>query len=65
MCSLKFRKIYWKTPLTVSFTLKLQKNFIEKETLAEVISCEFCKIFKNTFFTEHLRWLLLAIYPIL
>ena len=29
-------------------------NFIKKETLAQVFSCEFCKIFKNTFFTEHL-----------
>ena len=25
------------------------------ETLAQVFSCEFCKIFKNSFFTEHLR----------
>ena len=24
-------------------------------------SCEFCKISKNTFFTEHLRWLLLTL----
>ena len=30
-------------------------NFIKKETLAQVFSCEFCEIFKNTFFTEHLR----------
>ena len=29
-------------------------NFIKKETLAEVFSCEFCRISKNTFFTEHL-----------
>ena len=29
-------------------------NFIEKETLAQVVSCEFCEISKNTFFTEHL-----------
>ena len=29
-------------------------NFIKKETLAEVFSYEICKIFKNTFFTEHL-----------
>ena len=29
-------------------------NFIKKETLAEVFSCEFCEISKNTFFTEHL-----------
>ena len=24
-------------------------NFIEKETLAQVLSCEFCEISKNTF----------------
>ena len=35
-------------------------NFIKKETLAQVFSCEFCKISDNTFFTEHLRWLLLC-----
>ena len=29
-------------------------NFIKKETLAQVLSCEFCEIFKNTVFTEHL-----------
>ena len=29
------------------------------ETLAQVFSCEFCEIFKNTFFTEHLQRLLL------
>ena len=30
-------------------------NFIKKETLAQVFSCEFWEIFKSTFFTEHLR----------
>ena len=30
-------------------------NFIKKETLTKVFSCEFCKTFKNTFFIEHLR----------
>ena len=30
-------------------------NFIKKETLVQVFSCEFYKILKNTFFTEHLR----------
>ena len=30
------------------------KNFMKKETLAQVFSCEFCEISKNTFFTEHL-----------
>ena len=29
-------------------------NFIKKEYLALTFSCEFCKIFKNTFFTEQL-----------
>ena len=27
-------------------------NFIKKETLAQVLFCEFCEISKNTFFTE-------------
>ena len=42
----------------VSFLINLQAeacNFIKKEILAQVLSCEFCKISKNTFFTEHLR----------
>ena len=30
-------------------------NFIKKETLAQVFSCEFCEISKNTFFTEQFR----------
>ena len=30
-------------------------NFIKKETLAQVFSCEFYEISKNTFFVEHLR----------
>ena len=30
-------------------------KFLLKESLAEVFSCEFSKISKNTFFTEHLR----------
>ena len=30
-------------------------NFIKKETLAQVFSCEFCEISKNIFFTEQLR----------
>ena len=31
--------------------------FIEKETLAQVFSSEFCEISKALFLTEHLRWL--------
>ena len=29
-------------------------NFIKKETLAQMFSCEFYEISKNTFLTEHL-----------
>ena len=48
----------------VYFLIKLQSsacNFIKKETLAQVFSCEFCEISQNNFFTEHLQWLLLYI----
>ena len=44
------------------FLIKLQVggcNFI-KETPAQVFSCEFCEIFKNTFFKENTRWLPLS-----
>ena len=40
------------------FLIKLQAeacNFIKKETLAQGFSCDFCEIFQNTFFTEHLQ----------
>ena len=45
-----------------SFLIKLQAeacNFTKKETLAQVFSCEFYKISRNTFFTEHFGLLLL------
>ena len=41
-----------KTCATVSFLIKLQAwayNFIKKETLTQVFSCEFYEISKNTF----------------
>ena len=31
------------------------RNFIKKETLAQVFSSKFCEIFKSILFTEH-RW---------
>ena len=37
------------------------ENFIKKETLVQEFYCEFCEISKNTFFIEHLRWLLLIV----
>ena len=33
----------------VSFLIRLQANSIRKETLTQVLSCEFCEISKNTF----------------
>ena len=48
----------------VYFLIKLQAwacNFIKKETLTQVFSCQFCEISKNTFFTEHL-WTTDSIY---
>ena len=59
-CSLKnvFLEISQKsqenTSVRVSFLIKLKALGVE-ETLAQVFSCEFCKISNNTFFTEHLR----------
>ena len=56
-CSVKnvFLKILlnWQeyTCARVSFLIKLQAYFIKKR----LFSCEFCEIFKNTFFTEHPR----------
>ena len=40
-CSQKFHKIHWKTPVPGPLFLI--------KTLAQVFSCEFCKISKNTF----------------
>ena len=34
-----------------------QSLFFNKEVLTQVFSCQFSEIFKNTFFTEHFRWL--------
>ena len=41
----------------VNFTRKplCQSYFIKKEAVAQMFSCEFSEIFKNTFFTEHFR----------
>ena len=39
----------------VSFLIKLQAEDLAQVALAQVFSCEFCEISKNTFFTEHLR----------
>ena len=46
-----------KTCDTVSYLIIFQAStcsLFKKETLLEVFSCEFCEIFKNTVFTEHI-----------
>ena len=54
--SWKFRKIHRKTPVPeYLFLIKLQAlscNFVKKETLAQVFSCEFCEI-NSSFITRH------------
>ena len=39
-------------------------SFIKKETPVQVLSCEYCEIFKNIFFREHLRTELLLKAPL-
>ena len=42
------------------FTAKhLRWSLFNKVAGLRVISCEYCQFFKNSFFIEHLRWLLL------
>ena len=50
---LKILQIHRKT--TVLEPLLEACNFTKKETLAQVLSSQFCEIFQSTFFTEHLR----------
>ena len=59
-----FAKLTGKHLCQSLLSVKLQAqacNFIKKETLAQVFSCEFCESFQNTFFMKHLWWLLLNI----
>ena len=59
-----FIKLTRKHGARVSFLIKLQGacNFIKKRLWHRFFSCEFCEISKNTFLTEHLRWLLLLLH---
>ena len=58
----------WRTqkPLFANFEIFSGKHLCwslffsyQKETPTHVLSCEYCKIFENIFFIDHLRWLLL------
>ena len=53
------------TSARASFLIKMQAetwNFIKTEALGQVFSCEFWEIFKNTFFTRHLRSTAIAFF---
>ena len=58
-CSSNFRKTHTKIPVPESLFKKVAGarpvTLLKRETLSQVFPCEFCKISKNTFFTEHLR----------
>ena len=53
------RKTHVLEPLLYAETCAEAYNFITKETLAQVFSCEFCEMFKNTFFNTSGRLLLI------
>ena len=49
-----------KTPVPESLFSETEvRNFIKKETLAQVFSYEFSEIARTPFLLEHRRWLLL------
>ena len=55
---LKIRKIHMKTPVPVSFLIKLQAfglQLFKSETLAQVFSCNFAKFLGTPIFIERLR----------
>ena len=52
-CPEKIRKLYKEVPVLESLFKKVSRN---KETPAQVFSCEFCEAFKSTIFTEHFRY---------
>ena len=43
------------TCAATSFLQEMVCNFVKKDTPAQLLSSEFCKMFKNTLFTEHFR----------
>ena len=62
LCKKKvFLKVFFRKVFNYSFLI----NLIKKETPAQVFSCEFCEILRNTFFTEHFRTIdfVRTIYP--
>ena len=67
-CSYKLPNIHKKRSVLKSLFSEIRGlkacNFNKKETPTEVFSCEYHKTFKNSFFIEHLWWLLLNMVEI-
>ena len=47
--------VLFKKKVSLKISQNSQENTCEEETLAQVFFCEFCDVFKNTFFAELLR----------
>ena len=54
-CSYKFCNIHRKTVMLESLCGPSSLQFYQKETSTLMFSCEYCEIFNNTYFEEHLR----------
>ena len=67
MCSWKFCKIHRKTPVPDSTFNKVAclrpATLLKEEAMAQVFSYEFCEIFKDIFFTEHL-WMTASVFSL-
>ena len=65
-CSYKLHKIHKKTPVPESFFNKIADlraaTLLKKETLAQVLSCEFCKMSTNTLFQNNFGRPLLILF---
>ena len=53
--------IFQKHPRRCSIKKPEAFNFIKKETVAQMFSCEFCEIFKNIFFAEKI-WVAASVF---
>ena len=67
-CYYKFPEIYKKISVLESLCNKatglMAFNFIKKEAPSQLFSCEYHKMFDNSFFMEHFWWLLLKMVEI-
>ena len=48
-------EVFYKKTVNKDIAKFTGKHLCQNETVVQVFSCEFCDIFKNTFFIEHLR----------